>query len=167
MIRPATQADASGLAEIYAHYVLHSVATFEEEPPDAAEMQRRWESVAGAGLPFLVASDANNQLVGFAYASGYRARVAYRHTVESSVYIRDGHARRGLGRTLMQPVLEACRTADKREVLAVIGGSDNLGSVRLHTSLGFVHSGTLMRVGYKFGRWVDTVLMQCSLRGAG
>jgi L-amino acid N-acyltransferase YncA len=164
-IRACVERDIAAVTEIYGHHVLHSAATFEVEPPDAAEMARRWRSIVEAGYPYVVA-DEDAHVVGYAYASAYRPRPAYRYTVENSVYVRPGCERRGVGRALMRALLAQCARGDFRQVIAVIGDSANAASIGLHRQLGFRMVGTLRAAGVKFGRSVDVVLMQRPL-GAG
>ena len=164
LVRDATEADMAAVQAIYAHYVLHGVATFEEVPPSLAELLARRESVLSLGLPFLVA-ELNGQLVGYSYATSYRARPAYRYSVEDSVYVAQGLGGRGIGRALLAALIERCESGPWRQMLAVIGDSGNAGSIALHASLGFQQVGTLTSVGFKLGRWVDTVLMQRPLAG--
>jgi len=164
-IRAGAQRDIAAVTEIYGHHVLHAAATFEVEPPDAAEMARRWRSVVEGGYPYLVA-EQDGRIAGYAYAGSYRSRPAYRYTVENSVYVRPGCERRGIGRALMQALLEQCERGDFRQVIAVIGDSANAASIGLHRQLGFRMVGTLQAAGFKFGRSVDVVLMQRPL-GAG
>jgi L-amino acid N-acyltransferase YncA len=164
-IRAGAQRDIAAVTEIYGHHVLHAAATFEVEPPDAAEMARRWRSVVEGGYPYLVA-EQDGRITGYAYAGSYRSRPAYRYTVENSVYVRPGCERRGIGRALMQALLDQCERGDFRQVIAVIGDSANAASIGLHRQLGFRMVGTLQAAGFKFGRSVDVVLMQRPL-GAG
>jgi phosphinothricin acetyltransferase len=161
-IRAARDTDIPEIAEIYGHYVRVALATFETEPPDAAEMARRRQKVLACGLPYLVA-ELDGHVAGYAYAAQYRPRPAYRFTVENSVYVHPDHARKGLGRLLLTELIAACEAAGCREMVAVIGDSGNAASIGLHAALGFRHVGVLRSVGFKFGRWVDTVLMQRSL----
>ena len=163
VIRAAETADMRRVQEIYAHHVLTGTASFEEVPPDLAEMCRRRDTVREAELPYLVAHD-NGTVLGFAYATRYRPRSAYRYTAEDSVYLDPTHAGRGTGRTLLSKVLELSAAAGYREMIAVIGDSGNTASIALHGALGFRHTGTFTRVGLKFGRWLDTVLMQRTLQ---
>ena len=159
-IRDATSADFDAIAPIYAHYVLHALATFEEIPPEPDELRKRHAGIVGAGLPYLVAQ-ANGEVVGYAYATLYRPRSAYRHTIEDSVYVADGWNGRGLGRALLEALIARCEAGPWRQLVAVIGnGHENTGSMALHAKLGFEHVGVLRHVGYKHGGWVDTVLMQ-------
>ncbi len=158
-VRASTEADLPAIQAIYAHHVLHGLASFEEVPPDAAEMDRRRAAILGQGLPHLVA-DAGGEILGFAYAGPYRPRSAYRFTVEDSVYVDAGATGRGIGSLLLAALLNACEAWGARQMLAVIGDSGNLGSIRLHARAGFRHAGKLAAVGFKHGRWVDCVLMQ-------
>ena len=162
MIRDATEADVPQIAEIYGHHVLKGLASFEEIPPDAGEMLARMRSVRELGAPYLVA-EQEGRIVGYCYASLYRTRSAYRHTLEDSVYIRAGCAGRGLGRALLEALLERCSKGPWKQMIAVIGDSGNHASIELHRSLGFREVGTLEAVGFKFGRWVDSVFMQRAL----
>lgn len=151
---------------IYAGHVLKGTASFEEVPPDHEEMCRRWEAVLAAKLPYLVA-ERGGEVVGYAYATRYRPRSAYRYTAEDSVYVDPAAIGGGIGRTLLTRVLELSAASGYREMIAVIGDSANTASIGLHRALGFSHVGTLTRVGFKFGRWLDSVLMQRSLYAAG
>lgn len=161
-IRDAVAGDFEAIQQIYAHYVLHALATFEETPPDAVELGHRHAAITGAGLPYLVA-EAGGRVVGYTYATGYRPRSAYRHTIEDSIYIDEAWRGRGLGAKLLEALIQRCETGPWRQLVAVIGGSDNTGSIALHARLGFEHVGVLRDVGYKHGGWVDSVLMQRSL----
>lgn len=165
LIRDSQPGDVAAIQRLYAHHVLHGAASFEEMPPDAAEIGRRREEVLARGLPYLVA-EMNGEIAGYAYASPYRSRSAYRYTLEDSVYIRDGFAGRGVGRTLLSELLAICTAGGWRQMVAVIGDGNNAASIGLHRSLGFQLTGTLRSVGYKFGKWTDSVLMQREL-GAG
>lgn len=161
-IRPGTGADIPAITAIYAHHVRQGLASFEEVPPDAAEMARRQAEVQAQGLPYLVATIAG-QVVGYAYAAPYRARSAYRYTVEDSVYVAPDRIGFGIGRQLLAPVIEAAAAAGKRQMVAVIGDSGNVASIGLHRALGFRMAGTLAAVGFKLDRWVGSVLMQRAL----
>jgi len=163
-IRPATDADLAAIVEIYTYYVLNGTATFEIEPPDHAEIARRWAEVEARGLPYLVA-ELEGLTMGYAYAVPYRPRRAYRFTVEHSIYIHPAHTGHGLGRLLMPVLIDSCERWGARQMIAVIGGSDNIASIRFHRSFGFRPAGTLQSVGFKFGRWLDSVLMQRDLGG--
>jgi phosphinothricin acetyltransferase len=160
-VRDATADDGAALAAIYGHHVLNGVGTFEEIPPSADEMIRRLEAVRALGLPYLVA-DVNG-VVGFAYASAFRPRGAYRYTAEDSVYIASEQMGRGIGRALVGEVIVRCEAMGLRQLMAVICGSENDGSIGLHRSLGFELTGVTPAVGFKFGRWVDVVWMQKAL----
>ncbi len=166
LIRTATELDLPAVTEIYAHYVRHSTATFEIEPPDCVEMKRRQAEILSQGLPYLVA-EADGRVAGFAYAAPYRARPAYRFTVEDSVYIHPDFRARGLGRALLSRLIELSESAGFHQMIAIIGDSGNVGSIRLHERLGFRKVGVLEAVGRKFGLWIDTVLMQRALDGTG
>ncbi len=161
-LRPALARDLDAIQAIYAHHVLHGIATFEEMPPDAAEMARRHAEVAARGLPWLVAEEAG-RILGYAYAAPYRARSAYRFALEDSVYLDPAAMRRGIGRLLLDRLIADAMRTGARQLLAVIGDSGNAGSIALHARAGFIHVGVLHAVGYKHGRWVDTVLMQRAL----
>jgi L-amino acid N-acyltransferase YncA len=161
-IRACAEADVAAVTEIYGYHVLHGAASFELEPPDAAEMARRRRAVVDGGYPYFVA-EQGSRIVGYAYASAYRPRPAYRNTVENSVYVRPGCERRGIGRVLLKALLEACERTGFRQVVAVIGDSANEASIGLHRHLGFRMAGTLQSAGFKFGRWIDIVLMQRAL----
>lgn len=147
---------------IYSHYVLHDLCSFEEQVPTVAQMQVRREEVTARGLPYLVAT-RNGEVVGYAYATAYRARSAYRHTVEDSVYVAPGMHGHGIGRALLQGVIRQCTDGGFTQMVACVGNSANAGSRGLHRSLGFEQVGVLRDVGFKFGQWVDTVLMQRAL----
>jgi L-amino acid N-acyltransferase YncA len=162
LFRASIPADVPAIAEIYAHYVRHTTASFETEPPDAHEMARRRDAVLSVGLPWLVA-EADRAVTGYAYAAPYRPRGAYRFTVEDSIYIHPEYAGQGIGSELLGRLIEGCEAWGARQMIAVIGGSDNAASIRLHTRFGFRHAATLDAVGYKFDRWVDSVLMQRAL----
>jgi L-amino acid N-acyltransferase YncA len=159
LIRACAQSDMGAVSDIYRHHVLHSPATFEITPPTYEEMLERYRTIKEGGFVYLVA-ETEGEIEGYAYVSAYRVRPAYRFTAESSVYIRPGYERRGLGRMLMQTLLKECEKKPIRQVIAVIGDSANAASIELHRGLGFAMTGTFHSVGYKFGRWLDTVLMQ-------
>lgn len=159
VIRPSQEDDLAAICAIYAHHVSYGLATFEEAPPDVAELGRRRAELLARGLPHLVA-ELDGVVVGYAYAGPYRPRPAYRHTVEDSVYLAPQHVRRGVGRALLAQLIDACTAAGYRQMVAVIGDSANAPSIGLHAALGFREAGLLRSVGFKLGRWVDTVLMQ-------
>jgi phosphinothricin acetyltransferase len=162
-IRPAAPADAAGVADLYAHHVLHGFGTFEEVPPTAEDVMERMAAVAERGLPWRVAEAPDGRILGYAYAGAFRTRAAYRYTAETSVYVADGYQGKGIGRALLASVIEACESAGIRQLIGVIGGSDNAGSIALHAAFGFEHAGILHNVGFKAGRWVDVVMMQKAL----
>ena len=161
-IRPATEADLASITEIYEHAVRYGTATFELIPPDLAEMTRRYKSLMDGGFPYLVAT-LEGRVVGYAYAGPYRPRPAYRFTVENSVYLRPSIHRRGIGLLLMRRLILECEARGYRQMIAVIGDSANAGSIGVHARTGFQMIGTHPNVGLKFGRWLDTVMMQRSL----
>ncbi|MBQ0826504.1 GNAT family N-acetyltransferase [Streptomyces tagetis] len=159
VIRPAAPADLDAVAEIFTHYVRHTVITFEEIPPPAAAWHQRLDDLAAQELPFLVA-ESSGEVVGYAYAAPWRPKPAYRHTAENSIYLAPGRTGRGLGGTLLQALLTACTRTHLRQMIALIADTGTDASVALHRSLGFTDVGRLAAVGYKHGRWIDTVLMQ-------
>lgn len=164
-IRAALESDLDRITEIYADAVTHGTASYELEPPSRAEMGVRFDSLTGGGFPYLVA-EKDGTLLGYAYAGAFRPRPAYRFIVEDSVYVAPNAKGQGVGLLLMQALIEACRVAGFRQIIAVIGdGHADSASVRLHEKLGFRHSGRLEGSGYKHGRWLDTVFMQLSLNG--
>ena len=167
MLRPATPDDVLAMQEIYAHHVLHGLASFEEEPPPLAEMRRRYDEVCGRGLPWL-AADFGGVVVGYGYCAPYRTRSAYRYSIEDSVYVRHGSEGRGVGSAILEELIRRVSELDYRQLIAVIGDSSHAPSINLHARFGFLRVGTLRSVGFKFGRWVDTVIMQRPLgRGDG
>ncbi|MCX6612618.1 MAG: GNAT family N-acetyltransferase [Acidobacteria bacterium] len=159
-VRPATSADIAAVAAIYGQYVLSGTASFELEAPSVEEMRDRFEAIVGRGLPYLVAIDSSGEVVGYAYAGAYRPRPAYASTVENSVYVHPRFVGKGIGQSLLAELIERCEALGLREMIAVIGDSANLASIRLHERAGFLYAGTLRNVGRKFGKWLDTVLMQ-------
>ncbi len=158
-LRDSAAGDLPGIAEIYGHWVATGLASFEYEPPGEAEMARRRDAVLAGGYPYLVATDSDGTVLGYAYASAYRARPAYRFAVENSIYVKPGLTRGGVGKALLQALVARCEAAGFRLVVAVIGDSANAGSIGLHAACGFSHAGVLPAVGWKHGRWVDSVLM--------
>jgi phosphinothricin acetyltransferase len=158
-VRDAQAGDMVAVQAIYAYHVLNSLASFEETPPSVDELLARRDAVLRAGLPYLVA-EFGGRIVGYTYATAYRPRPAYRHTIEDSVYVADGMGGHGIGSALLGELIARCERGNWRQMLAVIGNSGNAGSLALHRRMGFQPVGTLTSVGFKFGRWVDTVLMQ-------
>ena len=161
-IRPATEADLPAITKIYEHAVLYGTATFELIAPDLTEMSRRFRALMEGGFPFFVAA-LDGRVGGYAYAGPYRPRPAYRFTVENSVYLDPAIHRRGVGLVLLRRLIEECERRGYRQMIAVIGDSANAGSIGVHTRCGFETIGTHPNVGLKFGRWLDTVMMQLSL----
>ena len=161
-VRDATAADMAAVRAIYAYYVTRTAASFEEVPPDQAEMLRRHAKITGRGLPYLVAVE-KGEVLGYCYAGPWRERSAYRYTVENSIYVAPFVHRRGVGRALLAALIERCQALGYRRMIAVIGDSANQGSIGLHRSLGFRQEGVLRGVGLKFGRWVDVVIMHRAL----
>jgi phosphinothricin acetyltransferase len=161
LIRTARLTDVDRIQTIYADHVLNGLASFEETPPDHYEISRRLLTLTEEGYPYYVAVERDSDLAqGYAYAGPYRARSAYRHAVEDSIYLSPTATGRGLGKRLLAALIEACEGLGKRQMIAVIGDSKNEASIRLHRGQGFRLVGTLQSVGYKHGRWVDSVLMQ-------
>lgn len=165
LVRDAQDDDMAAIQAIYSHYVRTGLATFEEEAPDTGELHRRRAEVLRRGLPYFVA-EQDGRVVGFAYAAPYRARSAYRHTVEDSVYVDHRVLRQGIGKALLSALIERCEALGYRQMVAVIGDSDNDSSIGVHAGLGFREVGRLPAVGFKLGQWVDSVLMQRAL-GSG
>ena len=159
VIRPALVADFPAIAAIYDDAVRTGTATFELDPPGVAEMTARFRTLVDGGFPYLVA-EAGGEIAGYAYAAPYRARPAYRFTVENSIYLAEGARRRGIGLTLLNRLVEESQSRGYRQMIAVIGDSANTASIAVHSRAGFEMVGTLREVGFKFGRWLDTVLMQ-------
>jgi L-amino acid N-acyltransferase YncA len=158
-VRPAVPEDVAAIHAIYAHHVLNGLASFEEQPPGADELRRRYDEIAGRGLPYLVADFAGT-VGGYGYCSPYRSRSAYRYVLEDSIYVRADMQGRGVGGALLGELIRRCEALDYRQLIAVIGDSANTASIALHASLGFLRVGTLRSAGFKLGRWVDSVLMQ-------
>ncbi len=162
VLRAAEAADIPAVTVIYREAVLHGTASFEIEPPDEAEMLRRYEAIVGAGYPYFVAEIAG-KVVGYAYANAYRSRPGYRFTAEDSVYISPEAQGKGVGRLLLRALIEASTAAGFRLMVAVIGDSRHYASITLHRNAGFTHSGVIHSVGHKFGRWLDSVIMELPL----
>jgi L-amino acid N-acyltransferase YncA len=161
-LRPADLSDIAAITRIYAQAVEHGTASFELEPPDEAEITRRYHALRDGRFPYLVA-EIDGAVAGYAYAGPYRARPAYRFTVEDSIYIDPAMHRRGVGRALLERLLVESEKEGFRQMIAVIGDSNQAPSIELHKALGFRMVGTFEAVGYKFGRWLDSVLMQKAL----
>jgi phosphinothricin acetyltransferase len=161
-IRPAVAGDIESIRQIYARHVIEGSASFEEVPPDMIELDRRRREIASHDLPYL-AAESDGQLVGYAYLTRYRPRSAYRFTVEDSIYLAPGCERRGIGSRLLGRLIDTATELGMRQMIAVIGDSANLGSIALHARHGFVHAGLFRSVGFKHGRWLDSVLMQRAL----
>ncbi|MCA8019695.1 GNAT family N-acetyltransferase [Burkholderia metallica] len=165
VVRDATDADLDAIHAIYAHHVHHSVASFEETPPDVAELRTRRRAVLDHGLPYLVA-ECDGRVAGYAYATPYRTRSAYRFTIEDSIYIDDTQRGRGIGRALLAALIERCEAGPWRQMIAVIADGGTGGSTSLHRAFGFEPAGLLKAVGFKHGRWIDTALLQRPLGDA-
>ncbi len=163
-IRTAAPADLEAVRTIYAGHVLTGLASFEETPPDLAEIEARHAAITNRNLPYLV-GERSGLILGFAYASPYRSRSAYRFTLEDSIYVEPRAAGQGVGSRLLAAVVAAAEERGYRRMLAVIGDSANAGSIALHARAGFLPAGVLPAVGFKHGRWVDSVLMQRPLGG--
>ncbi|MFK3795798.1 MULTISPECIES: GNAT family N-acetyltransferase [unclassified Pseudomonas] len=162
ILRNAHEDDMPTVQAIYAHHVIHGTASFELDPPSLAQMLQRRADILGNGLPYLVA-ERDGEVVGYAYATLYRPRPAYRFTVEDSVYVREGMAGLGIGQRLLEAVVQRCTDDGRRQMVAIIGNSENVASIRLHQRLGFRTVGVFQSVGFKHGRWLDTVIMQREL----
>ena len=162
LIRPAAPQDLPAIQPIYAHHVVHGLASFEEVPPALEEMRRRFEDVTKQGFPYLVAEE-KGEILGYGCCSLYRTRSAYRYTVEDSIYVKQGMQGKGIGKALLKELIARSEALGYRQIIAVIGDSANAGSIKLHASLGFVRAGVLRSTGFKFGRWVDSVYMQLPL----
>ena len=158
-IRPALESDMPAVQEIYSHYVRLTTASFEEEPPTVAEMTARWQRVQSRGLPYLVAVKGN-KVTGYAYAAPFRERSGYRYTIEDSIYVAEGFVGRNIGHALLTELVDRCTALGFRQMVAVIGDSTNASSLAIHSRHGFFVVGALSSTCFKFGRWVDAVLMQ-------
>lgn len=165
VIRQSLASDVAAVTAIYGKHVLSGTATFEIDAPGLGEIRRRRDSILENGLPFLVA-ECGGSVIGYAYAALYRPRLAYRFTIEDSIYLDPAHMGKGIGRCLLSELICACERGQWRQMIAVIGDSANTASIRLHEALGFRNVGTFHSVGWKFDRWLDTVLMQRAL-GSG
>ena len=165
IVRSATLDDAFAVAALYGHHVLHGTGTFEEAPPSPADIAARMKAVQDKGFPWLVVEDDEDRIVAYAYAGPYHRRSAYRYTAEDSVYVADEERGKGYGRAALAAVIDACEALGLRRLVAVIGDSQNEGSIALHRAMGFTFCGTLPAVGYKAGQWLDVVFMQLPLNG--
>ncbi|MBT2229910.1 GNAT family N-acetyltransferase [Nonomuraea sp. NEAU-A123] len=162
LIQPLSEADLPAVAEIYAHYVMDSVATFDETPLDTEAWRLKAAAIAEVGLPFLVAKEGD-RVLGFAYCGRYRPKPAYRHTVEDTIYLSPGATGRGLGRRLLAELISLASEAGARQMIAVIADGGDPASLKLHAAFGFAEAGRLKAVGFKHGRWIDTILYQLEL----
>jgi len=162
VIRDSCEEDVTLVQSIYRHHVLYGTSSFEEVPPSVDELKVRRTDVLEQGLPYLVA-ELNGDIAGYAYASPYRSRSAYRFTIENSVYVDHRLRRRGIGRALLAALVTRCSKDNWQQMIGVIGDSNNVASITLHQRCGFVRAGVLRAVGFKFGRWIDTILMQRAL----
>lgn len=162
VVRDSQPADVADIQRIYAHHVQHGTASYEEIAPDAAEIARRRQAVLDDGAPYLVA-ERHGVVQGYAYAAKFRTRSAYRYTLEPSIYVAPDATGLGIGTRLMSELIERCTRLGYRQMIAVIGGADNQASIQLHKRMGFTMAGQLKGSGFKFGAWVDTVLMQRAL----
>jgi phosphinothricin acetyltransferase len=159
VVRPASERDMAAVAAIYRHAVLYGTATFELEPPDEGEMLGRFQAITRQGYPYVLA-EVEGRVIGYAYAAAYRTRPAYRFSVEDSIYLAPEAQGKGVGRALLTELISLCEAKGFRQMIAVIGDSRQFASIALHRSLGFTFSGTIHAVGFKHGRWLDSVIMQ-------
>ena len=162
LVRDASAEDIAAIQAIYAHHVAHGLASFEETPPDEAEMARRRSAILDHGLPYLAAEE-DGLVKGFAYAAPYRSRPGYRYSVENSVYVDPDAMRLGIGRALLGELIERCTQLGYRQMVAIIGNTGTAPSIDLHAKMGFQPAGNIRSVGFKLGQWVDTVIMQRAL----
>jgi len=162
IIRPAGEADIAAITAIYGESVANATASFELDAPDSGEMERRWRAIVEGGYPYLVAEE-NGRILGYAYAGAYHTRVAYRNTVEDSIYLAPESRGKGIGGALLRSLIDECVKRNFRQMIAIIGDSAHTASIRLHKAAGFAHVGVFAAVGYKHGRWLDVVLMQRAL----
>ncbi|MBE7636578.1 GNAT family N-acetyltransferase [Sneathiella sp. P13V-1] len=161
-IRPVQNSDIPAIHRIYEDQVLNGVSSWEDEPPTVQEMTDRQTTITEKGFPYLVAK-VDGQVMGYAYASSYRPRPGYRYTVENSIYVDQNARGSGIGRLLMEELIRQCEAAGYRQMVAVIGDSNNHPSINFHKKMGFIHAGTIRSIGFKFGRWMDSVIMQLPL----
>ena len=159
IIRNVIDADMPEIHKIYEEQVLNGVSSWEEEPPTLVEMIMRKQSILENGYPFLVC-ELDGHVAGYSYASAYRPRPGYRYTVENSIYIHQDFHKHGIGRRLLEVLVDRCETSGYRQMIAVIGDSNNHASIDFHRKMGFTHAGTIQSIGFKFGRWMDSVIMQ-------
>ncbi len=159
LVRDARPEDLPRIQQIYAQHVLTGLASFEETPPDLAEMTRRFEATRAGDLPFLVA-ETDGRIAGYSYAGPYRTRPAYRFSLENSIYVDAEAVGRGVGSALIRELIARCTALGYRQLIAIVGDSANLASIRLHEKHGFTRAGQLKSIGFKFGRWVDSVILQ-------
>ncbi len=162
LLRPATRNDMAAITEIYAWHVLHGIATFEEEAPDLKQMTDRFVQITAQGYPYIVA-EKDHEIIGYAYASSYRTRIAYRYTVENAIYLRRDLGGMGTGSLLLAELIRLCELGPWRQMIAIIGNSENVGSIGVHRKAGFEMVGTIKSAGFKHGRWLDSVIMQRAL----
>ena len=162
LLREAAETDLPAIQQIYAHHVQHGAGTFEEEPPTVQDMMARHAAVIANGLPWLVAS-TGGEIAGYCYAQRYHSRSAWRFTLEDAIYVSPGHIRKGVGIALLGELILRCATLNHRQLIAVIGDSNNAGSIGLHKAAGFEQIGVMKNVGYKFHIELDAVIMQRAL----
>lgn len=162
IIRPRTDADMAAITEIYAHHVVNGASSWELSPPDCAEMAARARALEAAGFPYFVA-EFDGEIAGYTYAGAYRPRPAYRFTVENTIYINENLRRGGIGTALMEKLIETCTESGFRQMIGIVGDSQNLQSIDFHKKLGFTQMGVVKNIGFKFGRWMDQVLLQRAL----
>lgn len=162
IIRDVSDDDMGAIQEIYADEVINGVSSWEEKPPSLEEMIARRNCLIAAGYPYRVA-ELDQQITGFSYVSSYRSRVSYRYTVENTIYIDKNHRGHGTGRRLLKDLIERCEAQGYRQMVAVIGDSGNQASINFHRQMGFNEAGIIHSIGFKFGRWMDSVIMQKSL----
>jgi len=165
VLRPSTDGDVPAMLEIYGYHIRHGIGDFEPEPADLREIKRRRKVMLKRRMPHMVA-DLDGHVVGYAYAAPFRKRPAYRYTVEHSIYVHKDHLRQGIGGRLLPALIDQCAAAGFHQMIAVID-SGNLPSLALHEAFGFERSGLLREVGFKFGHWTDSVLMQRPLGALG
>ena len=166
-LRDIRSSDSQAITDIYGYWVLHGTGTFEETPPPLAEMSNRIAAIAKSGMPWIVAEDESGSVVGYAYASPFRPRIGYRYAVEDSIYVAPQAKEKGLGGELLATLIARVQALGVRQMIAVIGDSNNRGSIALHAAAGFTYAGVLKNSGFKFSRWLDVVLMQRALGEGG